>query len=255
MFENPFYNPNQEKIDEKIKSAISSLRSEIQSLISAKNSSASPERTIVKNNNFSLDESKKEVTKFAEQLVTKESPQFNYTTDAKYNGQDVRFAISGQVLTTEEEAQFGNINYIDLGGEGSCEGLHLYTKTIGTDPNIVKQVWVSSGSVGDEVPDGLDPLEGKLIAQDGFGYVWVKITINENNGEITSIEFDRSETIPSAEQASQDYFILGYYKYEEDQNGNSILNISNYGCGSLNVEICRQWFVLVPPFYKINLYR
>jgi len=256
MFENPFYNSNQEKIDEKIKSAISSLRSEIQSLISARISKTPSEVTIVKSgNSFSEPSNKKETTVFSESVTPRESPQFNYTTDAKYNGEDVRFTISGQVLTPEEEAQFGDINYIDLGGDGSCNVLNLYTKNFGTAPDpIVKQVWVDSGSVGNEIPSGFDPLEGKLIAQDGFGYVWVKVDINEINGEITAVSVDRSETIP-ADTNTTFYYLLGYYKYEEDTNGNSIVTISNYGCGSLNVEICRQWFVLNPPFYKVNIYR
>jgi len=134
------------------------------------------------------------------------------------------------------------------GGGSECVGLSLYVKsTGGTNPQL--QVWVSAGTVGGQSPSDFDPAEGKIIATGGDGNVWVEVNIEQDTGDIVSIVVDGgSDTPPNT--ASSFYYTLGYYFYED-----GAANIVNYGCGSIDLTVCRNWFVLTPPFYGVNFLR
>lgn len=123
-------------------------------------------------------------------------------------------------------------SYYEGGGGGNgCIGLALYTKTI----EEVTQVWISAGTVAGQLPSGFDPAEGKIIATSGSGYVAALVTIDQSDGTITSIEVEGGH---SSYPDDGNYYVLGYYEYD----GNTA-TVTNYGCGSLNVNVCRRFFV------------
>lgn len=117
----------------------------------------------------------------------------------------------------------------------SCIGLALYKKTVGTGNNTSTQVWISAGTVAGNLPSGFDPAEGKVIASGGSGYVAALVTIDQSDGTITSVDIDGGY---SSFPDDGNYYVLGYYEYD----GNTA-TVSNYGCGSLNVDVCRRFYV------------
>jgi hypothetical protein len=126
------------------------------------------------------------------------------------------------------------------GGEG-CVGLNLYTKD--------DEVWIGAGTVAGLLPSGFDPLEGKEIASSGSGNVWAQININQENGNITSVSVSSGSTTPE-DTDSAFYYTLGFYSY-----GESGPSFANFGCGSINASVCRNWFVAEPPFFSISFSR
>ncbi len=135
------------------------------------------------------------------------------------------------------------------GGDSGCAGLALYTKTVGTPPNTTTQVWVGAGTVNGELPSGFDPIDGKNIANGGSGDVWAEVNINGETGEIISAVVNGGGNTPENTDTSF-YYTLGHYQYD----GN-IPSIMNYGCGGIDVTICRNWFALEAPFYGVSLTR
>jgi hypothetical protein len=136
-----------------------------------------------------------------------------------------------------------------IGGDTglSCVGLALYVKstTSGEPPTTTQQVWIGAGTVAGLLPSGFDPSEGKFIASTGSGRVWAQININENTGEINLVAVNGGGNIPNNTNTSF-YYTLGYYEYNQDGNA----TVTNYGCGSLDVSICRNWFVAEPPYFS-----
>ena len=126
---------------------------------------------------------------------------------------------------------------------GTCVGLALYTKTtVGTPPVTV--VWIGAGTVAGDLPSGFDPVEGKSIASSGSGDVWAEININ-NSGEITSRSVQKGTYISDPKR-----YLLGNFVY----NGSSP-EVTNYGCGSVDASVCRNWYASEEPFYSMLLTR
>lgn len=140
--------------------------------------------------------------------------------------------------------------YLGGGGGASCVGLALYTKTVGVPPEQQTQVWVDAGTVAGQLPSGFDYFNGKFIANGGSGTVWIELNIDENTGEIVSVAVDSGSEVPQRTNSSF-YYALGYYEYTESGG----VNITNYGCGSVNAAICRNWFTATPPFYGVSFSR
>jgi hypothetical protein len=135
------------------------------------------------------------------------------------------------------------------GGGGDCFGLALYTKTVGTPPNTTTEVWVGAGTVAGQLPSGFDPEEGKNIASSGSGSVWAEVNIDGTTGDIVSVAVTGGGTTPNNTDTSF-YYALGYYEYD----GVSA-SVTNYGCGSLDATICRNWFAAEAPFYGVTINR
>ena len=131
------------------------------------------------------------------------------------------------------------------GGVDSCVGLALYKKTIGT----TTQVWISAGTVAGDLPSGFDPAEGKSIAGGGSGNVWAEVNINGTTGDIVSVAVTGGGTTPNDTDTSF-YYTLGNYSYTV-----GVPTITNYGCGSLDVTVCRNWFASEAPFYGVTINR
>ena len=131
------------------------------------------------------------------------------------------------------------------GGEGTCIGLNLYTKVVGG----FTEVWIGAGVVGGVLPTGFTNSEGKQVATSGSGEVYVELTIDENTGELDSVIIDERSSAPSNTNTKFRY-ALGYYEYD----GNSP-TVTNYACGSVDYNICRNWFTNSPPYYRVTFYR
>jgi hypothetical protein len=125
-------------------------------------------------------------------------------------------------------------------GQGTCIGLNLYTKPV----NDFVQVWIGAGTVAGDLPSGFDPMEGKSVAVSGSGDVYAEIEINDS-GEITS------RTIESSGYTSDPKrYLLGNYVYI-----NGLPQVTNYGCGSVDASVCRNWYASEEPFYNVLLTR
>jgi hypothetical protein len=124
----------------------------------------------------------------------------------------------------------------------SCVGLALYVKN-------ATQVWVGAGTINGELPSGFNAQDGKSVASSGSGQVWAEIDINENTGAITSVQVNSGSNTPSNTD-TKFYYSLGAYSYSE-----SSPTITNYGCGSIEVSLCRNWFVAEPPYFTVNVSR
>jgi hypothetical protein len=134
---------------------------------------------------------------------------------------------------------------------GGCVGLALYIKpfTSGVPPVTVKQVWIGAGTIAGQLPSGFNPIEGIFIASSGSGAVWAQININETTGQIISTSVNSGASRPQ-NTSTNFYYSLGSYAY----NGSNP-TVINFGCGSLNATICRNWFAANPPFYGVNFTR
>lgn len=139
-------------------------------------------------------------------------------------------------------------SYYEAGGD-SCIGLGLYKKTVGTPPNTSTEVWIGAGTIAGQVPSGFDPADGKLIASGGSGSVWAEVNIDQETGELVSVAVDGGSSTPQNTDTSF-YYTLGYYEYD-----GSDTSVTNYGCGSIDVSVCRNWFAAESPYYGVSLSR
>lgn len=113
------------------------------------------------------------------------NPSLNYTTRADYQGQEVKFTLFGQVLTPDEAAQFGNINYIEFGGEGGGGedfAFKLYTVTLPTDPPQAR-IAIVYGEVNEEPPIGID---GLLAPANGES-IYIAVNFNSDGLLLNSV--------------------------------------------------------------------
>jgi len=162
-------------------------------------------------------------------------------------------AASIPLANANNKTKFGpKPEVTDFGGGGSnCIGLALYTKTVRTGENTSYQVWISAGTVAGDLPSGFNPADGKLIASEGSGDVWAELNIDEATGEIVSVEVNGGGPSPTNnESGTSFYYTLGNYSYTD-----GVPTITNYGCGSLNVNVCRNWFVATAPFFSVSFVR
>jgi hypothetical protein len=131
------------------------------------------------------------------------------------------------------------------GQQGTCIGLNLYIKTV----NSSVQVWIGAGTVAGNLPSDFDPAEGKSIAGSGSGNVWAEVNINGTTGDIVSVAVEGGGTTPNDTDTSF-YYTLGNYSYTD-----GVPTITNYGCGSLDATVCRNWFASEAPFYGVTINR
>ena len=166
-----------------------------------------------------------------------------YTIPATPDGGRYFLSCRPDALSTKNPSQFLEWS------PPPCVGLNLYTKTVtvGTPPDTTKitSVWIGAGTVAGQVPSGFDPADGKSIASGGSGYVWAQVAINGTTGDIVSVAVTSGGTTPNNTDTSF-YYPLGYYSYDGDS-----ASVTNYGCGSVNVAVCRNWFSAEPPRYNV----
>jgi hypothetical protein len=141
-------------------------------------------------------------------------------------------------------------DYYEAGGEGgSCFGLGLYVNSSSDSEDAPQEVWIGAGTIANQLPSGFDQSEGKSLASGGSGNVWGEVNINEESGEIVSVAVSSGGETPEDTNTAF-YYTLGYYEYDGDSP-----IITNYGCGSLDVVICRNWFAAEAPFYGVTINR
>ena len=131
------------------------------------------------------------------------------------------------------------------GGEGTCIGLNLYTRVVGGS----KQVWVGAGTVAGDLPSGFDSAEGKSIASSGSGDVWAEVNVSQTTGEVVSVVVTGGGTTPPDSDTAY-YYTLGNYLYTD-----GVPTTTNYGCGSVDVRVCRNWFAAESPYYGVSVTR
>lgn len=143
-----------------------------------------------------------------------------------------------------------DLTQIDRGGGGdNCVGLALYTKVVGSGVSTTIQVWIGAGTVAGDLPSGFDPAEGKSIASGGSGNVWAEVNVSQTTGEVLSVAVNGGGTTPNDSDTSF-YYTLGNYSYTD-----GVPTITNYGCGSLYVTVCRNWFAAASPYYGVTINR
>ena len=140
-------------------------------------------------------------------------------------------------------------SYYIAAGE-QCAGLRIYSKTVGPPENRIAQVWVSAGTINGELPDGFDPIGGKMVAESETGFVWIQVDINPFSGLVLSSSANAGFSIPENEEATF-YYGIGSYEYQSQDS----VTIQNYGCGSITAAVCRNWYTIEQPFYSVYFFR
>jgi hypothetical protein len=140
---------------------------------------------------------------------------------------------------------------IGVGGGDSCSGLSLYVKSIPQSGGNKdkKQVWISGGTVGGVIPNGVDPIEGKQIAAAGTGNVWAGVRITDE-GEVDKTIIDRGTGDPPEDTDTDFYYLIGAFQYDGDTP-----TVNNFGCGSINVTVCRKWYASEAPYFNVYFAR
>lgn len=135
------------------------------------------------------------------------------------------------------------------GGGGGCFGLALEARTAeGSDPPTY-ELWVTPGTVAGQTPPDFTS-DGKNIANGGSGDVWAEVNVNEETGEVVSVAVAGGSSMPDDTDTAF-YYILGQYEFSGDDSP----TVTNYGCGSVNATICRNWFAAEAPFFGVTLSR
>ena len=169
--------------------SISSLRSEI----STESKSLIGEKT--KAVESKLAELVKRLEEFFDNKKDGKESDFNYTTRGTYEGGEVRFALTGQVLTPEEEAEFGNINYIEFGGDGGNFAFRLFpTTTGGDDPE--PRIGVQYGEINGQPPSGMTQ-DDPFLLDCGTAKIWAGIGFNLLDGSISSRTINFGSSVPN----------------------------------------------------------
>jgi hypothetical protein len=137
------------------------------------------------------------------------------------------------------------------GGGDSCSDLSLYVKSIPQSGGNKdkKQVWISGGTVGGVIPNGVDPIEGKQIAAAGTGNVWAGVRITDE-GEVDKTIIDRGTGDPPEDTDTDFYYLIGAFQYDGDTP-----TVNNFGCGSIDVTVCRKWYASEAPYFNVYFAR
>lgn len=195
MFDNPFYNPQQEAIDAKIKAAVLAIKSEFQSYIATEAAkfiqATAPQQNIT--TVTKVPQTKKPEDNLAKLAIAPNGQALNYTTDANYQGQDVKFTLFGQVLTPEEEAQFGDINYISFGGGTSNHPFKITSVAQGEEQYVIR---VNAGTINGILPSNWS---NDFTVEIETYYVVLNVSASSNQIVSSMLSIDSSP--PQNEQA------------------------------------------------------
>jgi hypothetical protein len=137
------------------------------------------------------------------------------------------------------------------GGGASCIGLGLEVRTVGNSDPPVYQIWANPGTINGDTPPGMDSQEGKLVATGGSGQVWAEVEVNQETGEVTGVDLDSGSSTPENSDDKY-YYALGNYEFP---GGDDPPTVTNYGCGTIDVRVCRNWFAAESPYYGVTLTR
>lgn len=127
------------------------------------------------------------------------------------------------------------------GGEGGdCQGVRLYLSE-----NTIR---VGAGNIAGYPPAewGANPENGLFIASlPSSGYAYVEVIIEEDYGKILELSVKEGSIVPES-QGDRFYFTIGYWNNT---------NVVPYGCGDINLQICRNWYASSSPFFGATFFR
>ena len=145
-------------------------------------------------------------------------------------------ASSGAASSSAEEVTGG-------GGGGGCNGLQLYV----SGSNVLLSAAPIAGRILSVFNNGSAMLVGNTSE---YFFVWVEIVIDEETGELTdsNITIESGPNQPDYSQftSTKGFYILGNH---------SPSGITNYGCGGIDVTICKNWYRNAPPYYSLSIIR
>jgi len=148
---------------------------------------------------------------------------------------------AGLVPTSSASASASPVEFPEGGGTGGCNGLQLYTSG--------SNVFLTAAPIAGEIlPDFQVGVGMPLGTLSPTRFVWAEITIDGETGEITEVEIKTGSNAPEYVAFSQNKaaYIIGRI---------SASGIENFGCGGIDVTICRNWYRNVPPYYGISMVR
>jgi hypothetical protein len=97
----------------------------------------------------------------------------------------------------------------------------------------------------------MDQVEGQNVSSGGSGDVWAEVNVDQQTGEVTSVAVNGGSDTPENTDTAY-YLTLGYYEF---QSGDEPPTISNYGCGSVEARICRNWYAGESPYFGVTVTR
>jgi len=129
---------------------------------------------------------------------------------------------------------------------GGCYGFEL---TAGGTPSALK-VNVSSALIAGQEPSGFT--EGsKEFSVSSSGVIYAQITVNSTTGAITGRALNYGSSTP-ANTATVFHEQIGTYTVTGTGNARAV-SVSNSRCGSVYVNICRNWYAATAPFYGVSI--
>lgn len=149
-------------------------------------------------------------------------------------GSDTEVA-SGLIPTSTASASSSPVEFPDGGGEIFC--------ALGVTRNNAGNIIVANGLIGGQNA-------GEISLGSGTGYICVFVKINQTNGTISNRGIVLRPSPPPE-----------YFDGPDDQDqfwlilAEAFNSVVNYGCGSVYVQICRNWFAASPPYFLVNFFR
>ena len=136
------------------------------------------------------------------------------------------------------------------GGGGGCFGFGLEVRTVEDSDPPQYEVWANPCTINGDLPPGFDNSEGRIIAGSGSGNVWAEVNVSQTTGDVVSVAVDGGSSTPANSDTAY-YYTLGNYSF----SGTGTPTVTNYGCGSVDVRVCRNWFAAVSPYYGVSVTR
>lgn len=140
--------------------------------------------------------------------VSPKSQPLNYTTRGEQDGQEVRFTLFGQVLTPEEEALYGDINYIEFGGSGSPHPFRIKsTKNIDFDPPTY-DISINAGTINGVIATNWN----NIFTRDNEDPVYVVLSVITDGRSIISCSLEFDDSPPLTVSRAQRWNLASSFK-------------------------------------------
>lgn len=128
---------------------------------------------------------------------------------------------------------------------GGCNGFEL---TAGGTASALK-VNVSSATIAGQEPSGFTA-GSKEFSVSSSGVIYAQITVNSTTGAISARALNNGLSLP-ANTATVFYEQIGTYTVTGTGDARSV-SVANSRCGSLSVNICRNWYAATAPFFGVS---
>jgi len=134
---------------------------------------------------------------------------------------------------------------VTVSGGGGCNGFEL---TAGGTPADLK-VNVSSALIAGQEPSGFTA-GSKEFSVSSSGVIYAQITVNSTTGAITGRALNYGSSTP-ANTATVFYEQIGTYTVTGIGDARAV-SVANSRCGSVYVNICRNWYAATAPFFGVS---